>query len=63
MSQTPSYQRDRSAPEQIANFFRTMSESLQNSVDSAGDAFIRFIYPAIEQTTRLVGSHRGHPVY
>jgi uncharacterized protein (DUF697 family) len=55
MSQPPTFQSDRSTLDHIANFFRVMNESLQNSVDSAGDAFIRFIYPAIEQATRLVG--------
>jgi uncharacterized protein (DUF697 family) len=56
MSQPPAFERDRSTLEQIANFFQVMSESLQTSVDSAGDAFIRFIYPAIEQATRIVGT-------
>ncbi|RZM79655.1 EcsC family protein [Leptolyngbya iicbica] len=55
MSQPPAFERDRSTLEQIAHFFQVMNESLQTSVDSAGDAFIRFIYPAIEQTTHLVG--------
>ena len=56
MSQSTTSQNDRSTLEQIANFFRVMSESLQTGVDSAGDAFIRFIYPAIEQATRVVGT-------
>lgn len=56
MNDAPRTHSPDSTVDSVARAFKTFAQTLQDGANTAGDAFINLIYPAIEQTTRLVGT-------
>jgi uncharacterized protein (DUF697 family) len=56
MSSASSNQSSGSVMETVTHAFQAFSAALQAGANSAGDAFIDFVYPSVEQATRLVGT-------
>lgn len=55
MTYTPPPNDPNSVIEDVSRAFRSFTHALQGGANAVGDAFVTLVYPAIEQTTELIG--------